>query len=289
MNTSINFKHLLRSYFIIALGSILYGLAYDWFYAPNFIAMGGLTGLAQVINVVFPFLPVGIMVFAMNVPLFFLGWKYIGGHLLLSSLIAMLGLSLFIDHIPFPPATSDLLLATVFGGALMGLSLGLVFSQNATTGGTDIITRLIKLKAPWLNLGTIMLGTDFVVITLAAITFGQIESAFYGLISLFICTRVMDMVLYGSNSSKIAYIISEQHEAIAQRIVQELDRGLTILHGKGGYSNQDKQVLMVAFPQKEIVQIKALVHEVDEHAFLIVCDAHDVLGEGFRTYDKNEL
>ena len=290
MKTSIDFKHLLRSYFIIALGSILYGLAYDWFYAPNFIAMGGLTGLAQVINVVFPFLPVGIMVFAMNVPLFFLGWKYIGGHLLLSSLFSMAVSSFAIDliaMIPFQP--QDPMLATVFGGALMGLSLGLVFSQNATTGGTDIITRLIKLKAPWLNLGTIMLGTDFVVITLAAITFGQIESAFYGLISLFICTRVMDMVLYGSNSSKIAYIISEQHEAIAQRIVQDLDRGLTILHGKGGYSNQDKQVLMVAFPQKEIVQIKALVHELDEPAFLIVCDAHDVLGEGFRTYDKNEL
>lgn len=290
MQSRVHLKSLLRSYFIIALGSVLYALAYDWFYAPNFIAMGGLTGLGQVINAVIPALPVGTMVFAMNVPLFFLGWKYIGGHLLVSSLFSMVVSSFAIDLIAavvtFP--AQDPMLATIFGGALMGFSLGLVFSQKATTGGTDIVTRLIKLKLPWLNMGTIMLIPDFVVITLAAITFGMLESALYGLVSLFICTKVMDMVLYGGNSSKIAYIISEQHESIAKKIL-ELDRGLTVLHGKGGYSGEEKEVLMVAFRQKEIVQIKELVHELDDHAFLIVCDAHDVLGEGFRMYDKNEL
>ncbi len=283
-------RQLLWSCFIITIGSILYGLAYNWFFVPNEVAMGGLTGLAQVINVVLPFLPVGGMVMAMNIPLFFLGWKYIGGHLLVSSLYSMAVSSLSIDVIAqvhtFQP--QDPMLATIFGGALMGFSLGLVFSQGATTGGTDIITRLIKLKMPWLPLGRIMLIPDFIVIVLAAFVFGHVESALYGLVAMFICTKVMDYVLYGLDTSKVAYIISDQYQAIARAILA-LDRGATVLHGEGAWSGQDKKVLMVAFKQKEIVQVKELVNDIDPNAFLIVCDAHDVLGEGFRTYSKDDI
>ena len=283
-------KHLLKSYCIITIGSVLYALAYNWFFAPNQVAMGGLTGLAQVIHVVLPFLPVGGMVFAMNVPLFFLGWKYIGGHLLVSSLYSMAVSSLAIDIIArihtFQP--QDTMLAALFGGALLGFSLGLVFSQGATTGGTDIVTRLIKLKLPWLPLGKIMLIPDFTVITLAAIAFGKVESALYGLVALFVCTKVMDTVLYGMDTSKVAYIISDNYRAIADAIL-ELDRGATILHAEGAWSGQDKKVLMVAFKQKEIVRVKELVNSLDERAFLIVCDAHDVLGEGFRAYSKDDI
>lgn len=283
-------KHLLKSYCIITIGSVLYALAYNWFFAPNQVAMGGLTGLAQVIHVVLPFLPVGGMVFAMNVPLFFLGWKYIGGHLLVSSLYSMAVSSFAIDIIArihtFQP--QDTMLAALFGGALLGFSLGLVFSQGATTGGTDIVTRLIKLKLPWLPLGKIMLIPDFTVITLAAIAFGKVESALYGLVALFVCTKVMDTVLYGMDTSKVAYIISDNYRAIADAIL-ELDRGATILHAEGAWSGQDKKVLMVAFKQKEIVRVKELVNSLDERAFLIVCDAHDVLGEGFRAYSKDDI
>lgn len=283
-------KHLLKSYCIITIGSVLYALAYNWFFAPNQVAMGGLTGLAQVIHVLLPFLPVGGMVFAMNVPLFFLGWKYIGGHLLVSSLYSMAVSSFAIDIIDrihtFQP--QDTMLAALFGGALLGFSLGLVFSQGATTGGTDIVTRLIKLKLPWLPLGKIMLIPDFTVITLAAIAFGKVESALYGLVALFVCTKVMDTVLYGMDISKVAYIISDNYRAIADAIL-ELDRGATILHAEGAWSGQDKKVLMVAFKQKEIVRVKELVNSLDERAFLIVCDAHDVLGEGFRAYSKDDI
>ena len=283
-------KHLLKSYCIITIGSVLYALAYNWFFAPNQVAMGGLTGLAQVIHVLLPFLPVGGMVFAMNVPLFFLGWKYIGGHLLVSSLYSMAVSSFAIDIIArihtFQP--QDTMLAALFGGALLGFSLGLVFSQGATTGGTDIVTRLIKLKLPWLPLGKIMLIPDFTVITLAAIAFGKVESALYGLVALFVCTKVMDTVLYGMDTSKVAYIISDNYRAIADAIL-ELDRGATILHAEGAWSGQDKKVLMVAFKQKEIVRVKELVNSLDERAFLIVCDAHDVLGEGFRAYSKDDI
>ena len=283
-------RHYVKSYAVITLGSILYALAYNIFYAPNLVAMGGLTGLGQVLNALIPVLPVGTTVFVMNVPLFFLGWKFIGGHLLVSSLYAMTFSSFAIDVMDmiyqFPPM--DTMLAAIFGGALLGAGIGLVFSKGATTGGTDLIARLLKLKFAWLPMGTLVLIPDFIVIVLAAIAFGKVESALYGLVSLFITSKVMDMVLYGMDSSKVAYIISDSCKEITDAVMA-MDRGATILHGEGAYSGDEKKVLMVAFKQKEIVPLKEKVNEIDPHAFLIVCDAHDVLGEGFRTYSKDDI
>lgn len=283
-------SYYVKSYVVITLGSILYALAYNIFYAPNLVAMGGLTGLGQVLNALIPALPVGTTVFVMNVPLFFLGWKFIGGHLLVSSLYAMTFSSFAIDVMDmiyqFPPM--DTMLAAIFGGALLGAGIGLVFSKGATTGGTDLIARLLKLKFAWLPMGTLVLIPDFIVIVLAAIAFGKVESALYGLVSLFITSKVMDMVLYGLDSSKVAYIISDACKEITDAVMA-MDRGATILHGEGAYSGDEKKVLMVAFKQKEIVPLKEKVNEIDPHAFLIVCDAHDVLGEGFRTYSKDDI
>lgn len=283
-------SYYVKSYAIITLGSLLYALAYNIFYAPNLVAMGGLTGLGQVLNAIIPVLPVGTTVFVMNVPLFFLGWKYIGGHLLVSSLYAMTFSSFAIDVMnmiyQFPPM--DTMLASIFGGALLGLGIGLVFSKGATTGGTDLIARLLKLKFAWLPMGTLVLIPDFIVIALAAMAFGKVETALYGIVSLYITTKVMDTVLYGLDSSKVAYIISDSCKEITDAVIA-MDRGATILHGEGAYSGDEKKVLMVAFKQKEIVPLKEKVNEIDPRAFLIVCDAHDVLGEGFRTYNKNDI
>ena len=283
-------SYYVKSYAVITLGSLLYALAYNIFYAPNLVAMGGLTGLGQVLNALIPVLPVGTTVFVMNVPLFFLGWKFIGGHLLVSSLYAMTFSSFAIDVMDmiyqFPPM--DTMLAAIFGGALLGAGIGLVFSKGATTGGTDLIARLLKLKFAWLPMGTLVLIPDFIVIVLAAVAFGKVESALYGLVSLFITSKVMDMVLYGLDSSKVAYIISDSCKEITDAVIA-MDRGATILHGEGAYSGDEKKVLMVAFKQKEIVPLKEKVNEIDPHAFLIVCDAHDVLGEGFRTYSKDDI
>ena len=283
-------SYYVKSYAVITLGSILYALAYNIFYAPNLVAMGGLTGLGQVLNALIPALPVGTTVFVMNVPLFFLGWKFIGGHLLLSSLYAMTFSSFAIDVLDmiYQFAPMDTMLASIFGGALLGAGIGLVFSKGATTGGTDLIARLLKLKFAWLPMGTLVLIPDFIVIVLAAIAFGRVESALYGLVSLFITSKVMDMVLYGLDSSKVAYIISDSCKEITDAVMA-MDRGATILHGEGAYSGDEKKVLMVAFKQKEIVPLKEKVNEIDPHAFLIVCDAHDVLGEGFRTYSKDDI
>lgn len=284
-------KKQLKSYAIITLGSLIFALSFNWFFAVNAVSMGGITGLAQVLNVLFPGLPVGMATILLNIPLFLAGWKFIGFHLLASSLFSMTVSSAAMDIISlfytFPK--TDPMLAAVCGGALMGAGLGIVFSQGATTGGTDIIARLLKLKFPWLPMGKLILVPDGVVLLLAALAFDRVEAALYGAIALYVSAKVMDAVLYGLNASKVAYIISENWQAISAAILELLDRGATILNATGAYSGQEKHVLLVAFRQREIVEIKKLVHEADPTAFLIVCDAHDVLGEGFREYQKEEL
>ena len=284
-------KQFIKSYAIIALGSLIFALGFDWFFAPNQIAMGGVTGLAQVINVLIPALPVGILTIILNIPLFLAGWKLIGFHLLASSLFSMAVSSVAIDVIAawytFPPM--DPLLACLCGGAVMGAGFGLVFAQGATTGGTDIVARLLKLRFPWLPMGKLLLVPDGVVLALAAVAFGQVETALYGAVALVVMAKVMDAVLYGTDASKVAIIVSDRWREIADVLLREQDRGVTILRGQGAYTGAEKQVLMVAFPQKEIVQLKRTIRDLDSSAFLIVCNAHEVLGEGFGDYHREEL
>ena len=276
---------------IIAVASAIYALGFVWCYVPNGIAFGGLTGVAQIINHLIPALPIGVTVIVLNIPLFLLGWKLIGGRLLVSSLYAMFLSSVFIDLLTplcdWP--TMEPLLACIFGGLLVGSSLGLVFLQGATTGGTDLLARLLKLKLAWLPMGKLLLGIDLAVVVLVAVTFHTLYSALYGLVALYVSTLVMDGVLYGVDTAKVAYIISDKNKEICNTIVRDLDRGVTILRGQGAYTGTEKDVLMCAFKQREIAAIRAAVKEIDPDAFLIVCNAHEVLGEGFRDYKKDDL
>ena len=282
---------LLWSYFMITVASAIYAVGFNWFYVPNDIAFGGITGVGQIINAILPWAPIGTVVIILNIPLFILGWRLYGGHLLLSSLYAMAVSSVFIDLVnsfwTFEPM--DSLLACIFGGILMGASLGLVFQQGATTGGTDLIARLLKLKISWLPMGRLLMATDLVVIVATAIAFGSIYSALYGLVALYIASIVMDRMLYGLDSAKVAYIISDHFKEIADALVNDLDRGVTILQGQGAYSRAEKKVLMCAFKQRQIVSIKRMVKQLDPSAFIIVCDAYEVLGDGFREYKQNDL
>ena len=279
-----------RSCGIITLGAVIYALAFDWFVAPNQIAMGGVTGLAQIVNALVPVLPVGVLSILVNVPLFLAGWRLLGGRLLVSSLYAMAVSSLAIDVIAwmhtFPPM--DPILATLYGGAGMGVGLGLVFSQGATTGGTDIIGKLLKLKFPWLPIGKLVMIPDMVVVILAAVVFGTVNAALYGLIQMYLLSKVMDMILYGWDTSRVAYIITARWEETVQGLL-DMNRGVTLLQGKGAYTGAEKQVLLVAFRQREIVPIKRMLREIDPKAFFIVCDAHEILGEGFGDYQKEEI
>ena len=279
-----------RSCGIITLGAVIYALAFDWFVAPNQIAMGGVTGLAQIVNALVPVLPVGVLSILVNVPLFLAGWRLLGGRLLVSSLYAMAVSSLAIDVIAWmhtcPPM--DPILATLCGGAGMGVGLGLVFSQGATTGGTDIIGKLLKLKFPWLPIGKLVMIPDMVVVILAAVVFGTVNAALYGLIQMYLLSKVMDMILYGWDTSRVAYIITDRWEETVQGLL-DMNRGVTLLQGKGAYTGAEKQVLLVAFRQREIVPIKRMLREIDPKAFFIVCDAHESLGEGFGDYQKEEI
>lgn len=286
---SARIRNYIRTYALILLASVIFGISFDCFFAPNQISLAGITGVGQIINHYIPAIPIGVAVIILNVPLFLLGWKLLGGHVLISSAIAMFLTSIMVDIVnavyTFSPM--DPMLACVFGGVTLGISVGMVLQQKATTGGTDLIARLLKLKFKHLPMGTLLMAVDLVVIAAVAIVFRSIYSAMYGLIALWISSTVIDKVLYGMDTSKVAYIISGQSNRIFPVIGEKLHRGVTILHGAGSYSGQPCDVLMCAFKQKQIVDLKETVKEIDPDAFLIVCDAHDVLGQGFHFYDPN--
>ncbi|NLF35008.1 MAG: YitT family protein [Clostridiales bacterium] len=291
MKTQLSPRKIIRSVLIILPASAVYALAFNWFYQPNHIAYGGATGIAQSVNAVFGWPSVGVLILIINVPLFLLGWRFLGGALLLSSLFAMTLSSLFIDLISslftFPPM--EPLLACIYGGGLVGASLGAIFLQDATTGGSDLAARLLKLKLAWLPIGRLVLGLDLLVIVIAGLVLGNLDNALYGMVSLYISTLAMDGVVYGMDTARVAYIISDNPQEMTAAISQDLARGITILHGAGAYSRAEKEVLLCAFKKRQIVALKRVVKETDPKAFLIVCDAHEVLGDGFRAYKENGL
>ena len=286
-----SFKKEAKSYAIIVLGALIHAVAFNMFLGPNQIPMGGLSGLAQIINFLVPVLPVGTMNMLMNIPLLLLSGKLLGRRMLISSVVAVATSSVAIDAIAaahtFAPL--DPFLSAIFGGAMMGLGLGLISAQDATLGGTSTLARLIKIKYPWLSTGSLVMGSDVVILVLAVIAFGKLEAALYGTIALLALEMIMDKVLYGMDPSKVAYIVSDKAQEIAQILMKEQERGVTILRGEGAYTGDEKKILMVAFRQRDIVQIKRTVHALDSKAFMVVVDANTVLGGGFDDYEKGEL
>ena len=284
-------SRLARDYIWITLGAVIYSLSFDWFYVPNEIGFGGITALGMILNRLIPGLPIGTVVLVLNIPIFLLGWKLLGGHTLVSSLFAMAATSILVDLIAaaytFPPM--DPMLASVFGGLTLGVALGMIFSRGATTGGTDLVARLLKIPFAWLPVGKLLLLVDLSMLLAVAAAFRSLESGMYGGIALYISTVIMDNVLYGLDRSKVAYIVTSNPRPMAAEIDKQLERGTTFLHGEGSFTGQDKLVLMCAFKQRQIVPLKAIVHDLDPEAFLIVCDAHEVLGQGFRRYQKDDI
>ncbi len=279
----------LYEYGTMTLGCAIYALCFNWFFQPNSIAMGGFTGLAQIINRLIPVFPVGMTVLVMNVPLLILGVRRQGVKLLVATLYATAVSSLMIDGLAmlytFP--AMDPLLACIYGGVLMGVSMALLLMMGGTTGGSDLAARLLKYRLRSVSIGRLCLFIDAAVVTLYAITFRSLNNALYGIISMYICSVAMDAVVYGSNA-KMAYIISSRSGEIA-RLLLEMNLGVTLLDGRGGFSGDEKQVVLCAFKRSQIAPIKATVTEVDPNAFIIVCEAHEVLGEGFGEYSPDSL
>lgn len=280
----------LWEYGVITFGSALYALCFNWFFQPNNISMGGFTGVAQIVNRLIPLMPVGVTVIVLNVPLFLIGVRKLGLGLLISSLYAMAVGSLMIDGLnmiyTFP--AMEPLLATIYGGVLLGVSMGLLLSVGATTGGTELAARLLKLKLRHLSIGRLCLVLDVTVITLYALTFRSINNALYGIIAMYISSLAMDAVVYGSINAKMAYIISDHSQEITEKLLG-MDLGVTLLKGKGGYTGGEKNVVLCAFKRSQIAAIKANVTAVDPAAFIIVCEAHEILGEGFGEYSPDSL
>lgn len=283
-------KQTLKTMVMIVLGCAIYAVGFNLFFQPNNIVMGGFTGLAQIINRLIPVLPVGMLTIVMNIPLFIIGVKKQGLKLLVNSLIAMSLGSLMIDGlamvVTFQPM--DPLLATIYGGVFVGASCGLMLAVGATTGGSDLAARLLRYKFRNLSIGKLCLAIDGAVVTLYALVFGSINNSLYGIIAMYICSIVMDMVIYGTANDKLAYIISDYSEEISKKLLS-MDLGVTILDGRGAYSGNAKQVLMCVVRRNQINPIKALAAHIDPNAFVIITEAHEVLGEGFGVYDPESI
>ncbi|MEG1165390.1 MAG: YitT family protein [Oscillospiraceae bacterium] len=273
----------------ILVGALIFAAGIRWFYFPSSLVSGGVTGIAMIINFLTD-APVGIVVIAINIPLFLIALRTYGPRFLIGSLFGMLSSSIAIDLLSMIELeiTTEPLLAAIYGGVFAGLGLGIVFTTGATTGGTDVVARLIREKFPYINLGTFMLALDGVVVTAYALIFKNYDNAMYSVLSLFITAKLIDMVLYGSSQDKLCHIISEYSDEIKAAIVEKLDRGVTLLSGKGAYSGQEKQILLCVVKRRQIVEIKKIIKNIDKTAFVIVTDTRDVFGQGFGdiTIDK---
>jgi uncharacterized membrane-anchored protein YitT (DUF2179 family) len=271
----------LLAYLSITIGSLVTALGLVLFLVPHRIAAGGVSGLATIIFYKYHF-PVGVTMLVLNVPLFLVTTRLIGAHFGMRTLYGAVTLSIFIELLtPWVTApTQDPLLASVYGGILVGTGLGLVFRAQGTTGGTDLVAQLLNHYFK-ITMGQALLISDGVVIMLAGLTF-NIELALYALISLFVNTRVIDVVQEGVGYAKAALVISDHSEQIVQTILAQLNRGATFLKGRGVYTGEDREVILCVVTRAEVGRLKALVSEIDPAAFVIVANIHEVLGEGFK-------
>ena len=272
------------------VGSAVFSFGFAAFLAPNEMNAGGISGLAQIVVELLGVGSVGVVSILINLPLFILsGWK-IGRKFFVGSLLGMILSSLLIDLFASMqlPAVEPLI-GALYGGVLAGLGLGLVFVCGASTGGSDILVRLLKLHWRNVPIGQIAMAFDAIVVLLTGIVYGDITKALYTGIAVFVTGQVLDAVVYRFDYSKVALIISDQYELIAQKIGEKLDRGATFLHGEGSYSHRATKVVLTAVKKQQVAELKEMVTRIDPNAFIIVQEAHHVLGDGFSKYSKDSL
>lgn len=267
---------------ITMVGSFLFALGTHCFTAPNHMAPGGVTGLATIINFLSG-VPIGVLTILINIPILLLGFWKVGRRYMIKTIVSLAAYSFFLDlvlsHIPV--YTNDQMVACIFGGVTMGAGIGLVMSRGGSTGGMDIVNKLIQRRFPHLRLGQVQFATDLVIVTLSIAAYGSIEPAFYALICLYITAVALDAVLYGMNVCKMIYIVSKKTDDICKRIHSELDRGATVLKSYGSYTKEERPTIMVAVRQTEYYRLRRIIREVDPDAFVIMTSASEIVGEGF--------
>lgn len=276
-------KKLLSDISLWLLGSALFSVSVNMFSAPNNIVQGGLTGIATVINYFFPALPIGSLIFVMNLPLFLLSFSQLRGKFLIKTVAATAVFTLMIDlgALFIEPYMGDKLLSCIFCGVLSGVGLALVFITGATTGGTDIIAMLLVRRYPRMSMGKMMLIMDMTVVLLSFVSYKEIESMMYAVIVIFLSSKTVDIVLYGNDSTKLVFVITGKEDDLLYRLFAEIDRGATVISAKGGYTKDNKSLILCAVKKTQISNFLRLISIADPKAFTIVCDAREVIGEGF--------
>ncbi len=282
-------KRRILDYLMITMASFLYAVAVSLFLDPNSLAPGGVTGIAIILNRLSG-LETGTWVLIINIPIIILGmWKF-GLHFILSTLYCTAVTSFFINLLAdFGVATEDRFLAALVGGALMAVGIGLVFKAGATTGGTDIIVKLLRLRFPHLKTGSLFLITDATIVTASAFVFKDLDVALYAGLVVFVNSVLLDVVLYGRDGAKLIFIISDVHASITKRLLEELDIGVTYISGTGAYSGKEKSVIMCVMKKQISAQVEVIVREEDPDAFMIVTSATEIFGEGYKSIYSEKL
>lgn len=279
----------IKKYLIITLVSILYGAGTSLFLEPNDLVPGGLTGIAMILN---RFIPIGTGTFflIMNIPIIILAWYKFGGKFIISTLYAVACVSVATDVFTGMSAvTKEPLLAVFMGDILIAFSIATIFKCGATSGGADIIIKLLRLKYPHIRTGRLFLIFDISVVALSGVLFRNIDAALYAFIGIFVMSAVMDLVLYGQDEAKMVFIISEKSELLADKMMMDVDVGVTFLTGRGAYSKKEKDVIMCVVRKSIYPKIEEIIKEEDPNAFLIVTHANEIYGEGYKDIFANKV
>ena len=293
MNSSISKKEAASFFLLNVVGSGAYAFGVQYFTAPHQIAPGGVVGFATIINFLWG-LPIGVMTFLINVPLLLLSWRYISRDFTIRTVISTACFSLLTDAVgagvsliqPYESASPLApLMAALFGGALMGLGNALVYFSKSTTGGTAIIGALLQKKFPQFSLGKLLMAANFTVVILAVVVYRNIDTALFAALAIFTSTIVMDKMVYGLNTNRLLFIISDRSAEIETGILERLHRGVTILKGEGGYRHSQKNIIFCVVSKSQFFRVRDLTMELDPRAFIVGCSAGDVLGNGFRHLD----
>ena len=279
-------RETLMAYAQIFIGSVIGAAAYPTFLIPNNIAPGGLTGVATILNYLAGW-PVGITALVLNIPLFLIGYRTMGKVFAFRSLVATALFTILIDILPLKPVSEDPLLGTLFGGVVLGIGLGLILRGGATTGGSDMIARMVHRRFSFITVGMFLFALDFLVVLAAAIFIGGTQ-ALYAMIDIYVCGRVIDAVMVGFGGNKACFVMTDAWQKITGRVLNEIERGCTLLEAKGAYSGTSRPVVMCVMSRQEMTALKRIVQEEDEKAFMFITEAHEALGEGFSRLDGKE-
>lgn len=279
----------LKKYVIITVASFFYGVGVTLFLDPNNVVPGGITGISIIISR-FITLQTGTILLILNIPIFLIGLKKFGIRFLFSSIYATFAISIFTNLLKeMQPLTKSMLLASIMGNVLIAVSLAIVFRCDATTGGMDIVVKILKLKYPHIRTGILFFISDIIIICFSGIVFKDLDAVFYAFMGVFILSIVMDTVLYGRDEAKMLYIISDHGETIAKKIMDKADIGVTYLNGQGAYSGRKRNIILCVVKKNLSIKVEDIVKETDPAAFMIITNATEIYGEGYKDIFASKL